>query len=119
MIANVAVERAVALFPDDPIAAAELWSVLHAVELGLGGGNEIAGGVWILCVSLAGGLPRIVRALGLLAGVSGIATLIPALGDPAGAIFGLGAILWFMTTGVALLHEPACPNPRQVPRNAG
>jgi hypothetical protein len=40
---------------------------LHAVELGLGGGNEIAGGVWILCVSIAaaraGLLPRIANAL--------------------------------------------------------
>lgn len=57
MIANVAVERAAALFAEDPVAAADLWAVLHAVELGLGGGNEIAGGVWILCVSIAAGGP--------------------------------------------------------------
>jgi hypothetical protein len=39
MLANVAVERAAVLYPTDPAAAADLWATLHAVELGLGGGN--------------------------------------------------------------------------------
>lgn len=38
MIANVAVERTLAVAAD-PEAAAALWQTLHAVELGLGGGN--------------------------------------------------------------------------------
>ena len=69
MIANVAVERAAHLYPTDPRAAAELWSLLHAVELGLGGGNEIAGGAWVAGVSVAalraGLLPRLVNVIGL------------------------------------------------------
>ena len=106
MIANVAVERAALLFPDDPEAAAEIWATLHAVELGLGGGNEIAGGVWILCVSIAaarsGLLPSVAIALGVLTGLGGLVTVVPALGDAAGAAFGLGAIAWFTAVGVAL-----------------
>lgn len=106
MIANVAVERAAQLFPGDAEAAADIWTTLHAVELGLGGGNEIAGGVWILCVSiaaaLAGLLPRITNALGVLTGLGGLATVFPPLGDVAGAIFGLGAIAWFVAVGAAL-----------------
>ena len=109
MIANVAVERAALLYPDDPAGAADLWSVLHAVELGLGGGNEIAGGVWIACVSaaglLGGTLPRPAAAVGLLTGISGFVTIIPAAGDIAGAVFGLGAIAWFAWVGVALIAD--------------
>jgi hypothetical protein len=109
MIANVAVERAAALFAEDPVAAADLWVVLHAIELGLGGGNEIAGGIWILCVSIAAGrtrrLPRIVNALGLLTGLGGLATIFPPLGDVAGAVFGLSAIAWFIAVGVALMRQ--------------
>ena len=107
MIANVALERAAHLYPTDPHGAAELWSILHAVELGLGGGNEIAGGVWIGCVSLAGligrSLARPVIYLGLLTGLGGLATVVPVLGDMAGAIFGLGAIAWFLAIGALLV----------------
>lgn len=107
MIANVGVERAVHLYPQDPGAAANLWAMLHAVELGLGGGNEIAGGVWISCVSLAGligrRLPHLIAWIGLFTGLGGLVTLVPALGDAAGAVFGLGAIGWFLGVGVALL----------------
>ena len=107
MIANVAVERAALLYPADPHGAAELWATLHAVELGLGGGNEIAGGVWIACVSIAGAigqvLSRPIAALGVLTGLGGLATVVPALGDAAGALFGLGAIAWFLAIGATLL----------------
>ena len=110
MLANVAVERAGALYPTDPAGAAELWTVLHAVELGLGGGNEIAGGVWILAVSLGGllaaVLPRLLSLLGILVGAAGLVTILPPLGDVAGAVFGLGAIVWFIGTGLVLLVAP-------------
>jgi hypothetical protein len=113
MIANVAVERAAQVYPADPDAAAELWNVLHSVELGLGGGNEIAGGVWILCVSMAGLvgqiLARPVAMLGVLTGLAGLATIVPSFGDPAGAVFGLGAIAWFLTIGTVLLADRRTP----------
>ncbi len=111
MIANVAVERAAHLYPSDPQAAAEIWFVMHEVELGLGGGNEIAGGIWIACVSLGAWsvacLPRAASLLGLLTGLGGLATIVPPLGDMAGAAFGLGAIAWFLAVGAALLRERA------------
>lgn len=104
MVANVAVERVSALPAAD---AVPFWQTLHAVELGLGGGNEIAGGVWITCICLMGwrheDLAKPVCALGLLAGGAGIVTLIPALGDVAGAVFGLGAIAWFIAVGLTFL----------------
>lgn len=107
MIANVATERAVLLAQVDFPAAVRAWETLHAVEVGLGGGNEIAGGVWILCVSVAGWLHhafgKIVFGLGLLTGLGGLLTILPPLGDVAGAVFGLGAIAWFIVIGLALI----------------
>ncbi|SFR01440.1 hypothetical protein [Poseidonocella sedimentorum] len=116
MIANVSVERTHALAAD-PEAAAALWQTLHAVELGLGGGNEIAGGAWILAVSLAGlasgSLGRITAGIGALSGFAGLVTILPPLGDIAGAIFGLGAIAWFIAVGIALLRgRPTDPAKR-------
>lgn len=117
MIGNVAVERAAQLAQTDVSQAVQVWSTLHAVELGLGGGNEIAGGVWIGSVSLAGllgrGLGRIAVGLGLLTAAGGLLTLIPAIGDVAGAVFGLGAIAWFIAVGCSLLFgRSATPLPQ-------
>lgn len=109
MLANVTVEHAASLYGVDPAKAAEDWALLQVVELGLGGGNEIAGGVWILLVSAAGvmgrSLGRITTGLGLLTGAGGLATLVPAIGDAAGAVFGLGAIAWFIAVGVSLTRD--------------
>lgn len=109
MIANVATESTAALSETDPSAAARTWEILHAVELGLGGGNEIAGGVWIFCVSLAGmmhgAFGRLVAGLGLLTGLGGLLTILPPLGETPGAVFGLGAIAWFIAVGVTLLRD--------------
>lgn len=108
MIANVAVERTHVLAAD-PEAAAALWQVLHAVELGLGGGNEIAGGAWLITVSLAafasGIFGRVTSGIGAISGAAGLVTILPALGETSGAIFGLGAIAWFIAAGVALLRS--------------
>jgi hypothetical protein len=107
MIANVAVERTHALAAD-PAAAASLWQTLHAVELGLGGGNEIAGGAWLCAVSLAartsGIFGRVTSGMGVLGGIAGLATILPPLGEIAGAVFGLGAIAWFVAVSVVLLR---------------
>ena len=109
MIGTVTTERMAALALSDFETAVQTWEALHAVELGLGGGNEIAGGVWILCVSIAGLLHRtlgkIVIGLGLFTGLGGLLTILPPLGDVAGAVFGLGAIAWFIAVGLALLFK--------------
>ncbi|MCH2096343.1 MAG: hypothetical protein MK160_14710 [Rhodobacteraceae bacterium] len=111
MIANVALERAAVLAPTDAETAAEIWFTLHAVELGLGGGNEIAGGAWIGCVSLAGllghSLNMVTVGLGLVTSAGGLATLVPSLGDTAGVVFGLGAIAWFLAVGLSLFVKQA------------
>lgn len=76
---------------------------------GLGGGNEIVGGLWVLLVSSAalraGGLPRALNYLGVVIGVAGLLTVVPALGELGGAIFGLGSIAWFVWLGIVMLRE--------------
>ena len=111
MIANVAVEHTAQLAATDPAAAANLFEIMRTVELGLGGGNEIAGGVWILGVSIAGlrgrSIGKVPAILGIVTGASGLATIIPALGETTGAVFGLGAIAWFIAIGIALFRPAA------------
>jgi hypothetical protein len=84
------------------------------VALGLGGGNEIIGGVWVLLIGWAalrtGGLPRALNYLGIVAGVSGILTVIPVLEvlgavEVLGLIFGLGFIVWFIWVGIVMLRS--------------
>ena len=63
------------------------------MENGLGSGNEVAGALWVLLVSWAalqaGGLPRGLNFLGVMIGVSGLLTFVPAL-ELLGVVFGLG-----------------------------
>lgn len=45
------------------------------------------------------------NALGLLTGLGGLVTVLPPLGDVAGAVFGLSAIAWFIGVGVTLMRR--------------
>jgi len=96
------------LYGTDPGQAAAAWVAIAAVQDGLGGGNEIVGGVWVLLLSWAalrsGGLPRALNYLGVVMGLAGLITVLPALGE-LGAIFGLGSIVWFVWLGVVMLRN--------------
>lgn len=106
MVANVGLAEVTRVYAEDPDAARSLWQVVSIVENGLGGGNEIAGGVWALIVSAAAASsPRFSKALvgfGAAVGLAGLLTLVPAFGDAAGAIFGLGFIVWFFWVAAVL-----------------
>lgn len=108
MVANAGIEPVVALYATDPAQAAISWQGFETVASGLGNGNgEILGGLFMLLVSLAalrsGGLPRVLGYLGLLAGVVGVFSLLPALTDLA-VVFGLIQIVWFVWLGIVLLR---------------
>jgi len=106
MLTNVATAQIVQLSMHDMDAAANLWRASVVTAAGLGGGNEITGGMWILLLSLAGfqskALPRLVNGLGVLVGGAGVLSTIPALAALT-LVFGLGFIAWFFAIGVALL----------------
>jgi prepilin signal peptidase PulO-like enzyme (type II secretory pathway) len=106
MIANIALDTVADLHETDPAQAEAVWSALDSVKNGLGGGNEVVGGLWVLLISWTAlqtnALPRALNYVGLVAGVAGIVTIIPAL-EVIGAIFGLGLIVWFVWVGIVLL----------------
>ena len=52
-------------------------------------------------------MPKSLGFFSLVIGVSGLLTLIPALNDTAGSVFGLGYIAWFVWVGFVLLIRKA------------
>ena len=114
MISNIGITAVADLDETDPAAAEALWSSIDTVTDGLGGGNELVGGMWILLVSLAAWgtkrLPKGLNVLGIISAAAGLITLVPGLSD-VGMIFGLGSIPWFTWTGIVLLRgsETAAP----------
>ena len=108
MTHNIGLAAVADLDETDPAAAEALWSSVATITDGLGGGNELVGGLWILLVSLAAWgstrLPRGLNVLGIVSATAGLVTLIPGLTD-VGMIFGLGSIAWFAWTGIVLLRS--------------
>lgn len=108
MIGNIGLGAVADLQETDPGQAEGVWSALDSVQNGLGGGNEVVGGLWVLLVSWAAlqtrALPRGLSSLGIAAGAAGIVTIVPAL-ELVGAIFGLGLIVWFVWAGIVLLRR--------------
>lgn len=101
------------LYGKNPVQAATVMLALGAVERGIGGAIELPGGIWILLVSWAslrtGGLPKALNYLGLLIGLAGIVTVVPALGE-GGSVFGMVFIVWFVWAGLVLLRDrPSTP----------
>ena len=102
------------LYGEDPAQAASVWLALDAAQNGLGGGNEIVGGLWVLLVSWAalrkGGLPKALNYLGVVIGVAGLITVVPGIEvigalSGLGVVFGLGFIVWFVWVGIFLLSN--------------
>lgn len=108
MVANIATSVVVDLYSTDPTQATTVWLAVSPVIDGLGGGNEIVGGIWTLLVSVvalrARALHRAVNYVGLVVGTAGILSAIPALGEIGGGIFGLTQIVWFIGLGILLLR---------------
>jgi hypothetical protein len=118
MVANVGMGVIVDLHARDPAQAGVVWQAYKFVVAGLGGGNEIVGGLWVLLTSLAalrsGGLPRPLNLLGLVVGGAGLLTTIPPLAV-LGEIFGLGLIVWFAWLAVVMLRGRASAAASPVP----
>jgi hypothetical protein len=76
---------------------------------GLGGGVELVGGLWVLLISWAalrtGELGRVLNYLGVVVGVAGILTIVPALAEVGAMVFGLGQIVWFVWLGIVMLRS--------------
>ncbi|MEO1061950.1 MAG: hypothetical protein AAFZ07_11065 [Actinomycetota bacterium] len=108
MVSNIGIEVVADLAETDPDQAVAVWSSIDAVTNGLGGGNELVGGIWILLVSLAGLttalLPRWLNVVGIVTAVAGVLTVIPAF-EAIEMVFGLGSIVWFIGAGLTLVRD--------------
>ncbi len=105
LVATVGHDMVITLADAHPELAPQAFVSLHLVIDGLGGGNELVGGVWLILVFCASrerqSLPEAIRWGALLVGLAGAATALPPLAG-LGAVFGLGGILWFVATGMHL-----------------
>ena len=114
MIANIGLGAVIELSTKEPEQAMTAWRAINSVVEGLGGGNEIVGGLWVLLLSIAAlkgnELPKILNYLGLFIGFAGILTIYPA--DVLTEIFGLGQIVWFAWLGIIMLVKPSKPTRR-------
>ena len=112
MVSNIGIAAVIDIHDTDPSQAATVWLAIDAVSDGLGGGNEVVGGLWVLLVSWSAlqvnQLPKALNYLGIVIGVAGVVTLVPPLTD-VGAIFGLGLIVWFFWVGLVLYRTSPQP----------
>jgi len=108
MISNIGIEAVADLADTNPDRAASVWSAIDTVTNGLGGGNELVGGIWIGLISLAGfvtaRLPRWLNVTGVVTAIAGLVTVVPAF-EAVEMVFGLGSIVWFIGAGIALLRR--------------
>jgi hypothetical protein len=108
MIYNIGMDTVVNLYSNDPAQAGTIWLTIDTVFTGIGGGNEIVGGIWIMLLSWAalrvGELPKALNYLGMVVGVAGTLSALPGLSE-VGLIFGLGQIVWFIWLGIAMLRS--------------
>jgi hypothetical protein len=108
MILNIGYTTVSDLQGTDPEMASSVWASLDAVTNGLGGGNEVLGGIWVLGISVVALRERLfarwINYLGVVMGISALLTIVPALED-VGAVFGLGLIVWFAAVGITLIKD--------------
>jgi Domain of unknown function (DUF4386) len=108
MIQNAGMQTVVNLYGKDPAQAGTIWLTIDSVLKGLAGSNEAIGGIWILLLSWAalrkGEFSRVLNYLGVVVGVAGIISIIPAL-DIFIYIFALGQIVWFIWLGIVMLRS--------------
>lgn len=107
MIANVGLNSVLEIGIDNPEKAMTIWSSVGIVSEGLGGGNEIVGGIWVLLLSTINlKIPLFSKSLnflGLLVGIAGILTVLPF--DVFKEIFGISQIVWFVWIGTSLISK--------------
>jgi hypothetical protein len=108
MIFNSGMANVVDLYGKDPAQATTVWLAIDSVFDGLGGSNEVLGGIWILLISWAAlrarELPRVLNYLGVAIGVAGIISVVPALAELSIIIYALGQIVWFVWLGIVMLR---------------
>jgi len=108
MVANIGLAAVIKLSVNEPEQAMALWLTVNIIVEGLGGGNEVVGGLWLLLLSCAAlkssQFSKTLSYFGLFIGLAGIMTIYPA--DVLTEIFGIGQIIWFVWLGISMLVKP-------------
>ena len=116
MIYLTGMGNVVDLYGKDPVQAGTVWLAIDSVFEGLGGSNEVLGGIWILLISWAalrvGEFPKALNYLGAAIGVAGIVSVVPALAEYFIYIFALGQIVWFIWLGIVMLRNSPSAAPQ-------
>ncbi len=107
MIANIGLASVLELSTEDPEQAMTVWQAIYSVVEGLGGGNEVVGGLWVLLLSVAAlkgnELSKKLNYFGAFVGIVGIVTVYPA--DVLTEIFGVSQTVWFSWFGIVMLKN--------------
>lgn len=108
MIANIGLNTVIDIGFREPENALQIWRSVSIVSEGLGGGNEIVGGFWVLLLSVVAFkstcFSKPLNVLGIIVGIAGILTLYPL--DIFTELFGISQIIWFLWIGVSLIRKP-------------
>lgn len=121
MIGNVGAKEALDLLQtdEDAVAAGYLWKVIRTIHSGMGGGNEIVGGMWVLLAAWSDFKGRaspnnntkvtkldiITFGVANIAGWSGICSTVPIMADSCAIVFGVGMILWYVLIGITMFSR--------------
>ncbi|WP_299255280.1 hypothetical protein [uncultured Aquimarina sp.] len=109
MIANIGLNSVIGIGIKEPENAMLLWSSISIISEGLGGGNEIVGGIWLLLLSIIAFKEQLFSKslifLGILVGIVGILTIYPL--EIFTEIFGISQIIWFLWIGIFMIRKPS------------
>jgi len=107
MIANIALNSVIEIGIEEPQKAIAIWTSVGVVSEGLGGENEIVGGVWVLLLSIAAlkysFFSKPLNLLGLLVALTGMLTILPF--DIFKEFFGISQIVWFIWIGISMIRN--------------
>jgi hypothetical protein len=107
MIANIGLNSVHSMGITEPNNAMVIWSSVSIITEGLGGGNEIVGGIWVLLISTIAlkehFFSKPLNILGIIVGIAGILTIYPL--EIFTEIFGVSQIIWFLWIGISMIRK--------------
>ncbi|MEM6718015.1 MAG: DUF4386 family protein [Bacteroidota bacterium] len=108
MIANIGLHQVIERGVTEPENTMLIWSSVSIITEGLGGGNEIVGGIWVLLITVIGWRQKVfstpLNLLGIIVGIAGILTVYPL--EIFTEIFGISQIVWFIWIGILMIRKP-------------
>lgn len=108
MLANIGTHMVLELMGVNQELAISLWYTLQMLINGIGGGNELVGGIWLLLLGLSYKADLIIErwlsVVAIVFGSVGLFTAVPIFTD-LGEFFGIGSMVWFFVMGCYQLER--------------